>query len=149
VVSIGQGIIGSAAEENTRKRVNWEEGASYLLPCSKGIACGWIHKKLDTDDSKREKNNTAEGVGRPTSDVRDVMIYALKVSPDTLLSMKGNISEDTQCWVKKAYELFGQCLAKTGTDGTSDDGSGAIEGILLSDEESLMMSLILELVQDL
>lgn len=43
-MSIGEGIIGSAAEERDRKRVRWEAGSSYLLPCAKGIACGWIHR---------------------------------------------------------------------------------------------------------
>ena len=51
VFSIGRGIIGSASEENGRKRVNWTEGSSYLLPASKGIACGWIHKPTASTDN--------------------------------------------------------------------------------------------------
>ena len=72
VFSIGRGIIGSASEENGRKRVNWTEGSSYLLPASKGIACGWIHKPTastdnhntaDTDNAKtdsQKKDDTAK-----------------------------------------------------------------------------------------
>lgn len=151
VLSIGQGIIGSAAEENTRKRVNWEEGASYFLPQSKGIACGWINKKIAVDESK---NVTAVGdsTSRQASsdtDTKDVVIYALKISPDALQSMEEeDMPEDTPCWVKKSYELFRQCLAKNGVqEDTSDAGSTAIEGIPLSDEESLAMNLIVELAQ--
>jgi hypothetical protein len=40
--SIGEGIIGSAYEESTRKQLHWTQGSSYLLPKFTGIACGWV-----------------------------------------------------------------------------------------------------------
>ena len=44
MLSIGEGIIGSASEERGRKRLDWHQGSSYLLPRHDGIACGWIHE---------------------------------------------------------------------------------------------------------
>ena len=171
VFSIGRGIIGSASEENGRKRVNWTEGSSYLLPASKGIACGWIHKPTastdnhntadtdnansqkkddkttakesdgdakteiglatdnsnlatDTDNSDGQKNGSnAAAANKTTEDsaatttennlassttimeeVKDVIIYVLKVSPETLDNMNKNTSDDGNhlpCWVKE------------------------------------------------
>lgn len=154
VLSIGQGIIGSAAEENRRKRVNWEEGSAYLLPCSKGIACGWIHKIADDPESgKSDTSDEGDSTSIPPTDATDdVVIYVLKVSPETLQNMEDVDPEQTECWVMKAYELFRQCLAKsqppndnTQKDKSDDNGNIAMGGIPLSDEESLMMNLIIEL----
>ena len=44
MLSIGEGIIGSASEERGRKRLDWNQGSSSLLPRHDGIACGWIHE---------------------------------------------------------------------------------------------------------
>eukprot|EP00569_Conticribra_weissflogii_P011555 CAMPEP_0171384958 /NCGR_PEP_ID=MMETSP0879-20121228/38741_1 /TAXON_ID=67004 /ORGANISM="Thalassiosira weissflogii, Strain CCMP1336" /LENGTH=310 /DNA_ID=CAMNT_0011897249 /DNA_START=20 /DNA_END=952 /DNA_ORIENTATION=+ len=63
VFSIGKGIIGSAAEENSRTKVDWDEGRSYFFPCLKGIACGWIHKQDGSENNKnsRKKVDWEEG----------------------------------------------------------------------------------------
>ena len=87
--SIGRGIIGSAAEENSRRLVNWSDGSSYLLPASKGIACGWIHKDNETAiDTANEKSvNDTNNAEIPTDstttsntqtaiDVKDLIVYA-------------------------------------------------------------------------
>ncbi|KAL7525063.1 hypothetical protein ACHAXR_000841, partial [Thalassiosira sp. AJA248-18] len=152
-------IIGSAAEENSRNRVDWEEGESYLLPCSKGIACGWIHKHTTNDDDDGESDKSdglAPTNSRTLGDATaDVVIYALKVSPETLQSMESNgLPEETSCWVKKSLELFHQCLAKlqpqnddSQQDKSNDDSNIAGGGIPLSEEESLTMNLIVELAQ--
>jgi len=154
VLSIGQGIIGSAAEENERKAVNWEEGSAYLLPCLKGVACGWIHKRIDDTDNKKDDNaeNDSTTIVRD-DDIDDVVLYVLKVSPETLQSMEGKNTDDMSCWVGKSYELFRQCLAKSqpqngdGQKVKSDDKDATTEGILLSDEESSTMSLIAALAE--
>lgn len=234
VLSIGRGIIGSASEENGRKRVNWTEGSSYLLPASKGIACGWIHKPTastdngstagtdyiktdtqtngsintdakeethgdvkteiglatdnnnlttDTDNSDGQKNgsntaatnNTKEDSAATTTEnnlassttimeeVKDVIIYVLKVSPETLDNMNKNTSDDGNhlpCWVKESYKLLLQCLNNETQanerqhnidmkNGITDDGreKNDLEGIPLSDDECVTMNLIVELVQ--
>ena len=230
VLSIGRGIIGSASEENGRKRVNWTEGSSYLLPASKGIACGWIHKPTastdngstaDTDNAKTDSqkkddtekeadghakteiglatdnnnlgtdtdnkdgqkngsntavaNNTKEDSAATTTEnnlaasttimeeVKDVIIYVLKVSPETLDNMSMNTSDTDNplpCWVKESYKLLLQCLNnKTQANEqqhvtdmengiTDDDGEkNDLEGIPLSDDECVTMNLIVELAQ--
>lgn len=164
--------------------MNWSEGSSYLLPASKGIACGWIHKPANTDaanndnetaaakDSKKNDDSTAKTEKQLTdstattntqtaSDVKDMIVYALKVSPETLESMNSkSTQEELPCWVQKSYELFQQCLSteKMKADqrddakqNTTDDGveeTNELEGIKLSNDESLSMNLIIELALD-
>lgn len=169
VLSIGQGIIGSAAEEHKRKRVHWESGSSYLLPCSKGIACGWIHKPAtaaadDTENGKSENITSTTTTTSSTTNnayTEDVVIYSLKASPETLLGMKDkNLDKDVSCWVKLSYELFQQRLAKSSQLQTHDDDGGgqkkensedveneATDDISLTEEESMTMSLIIELAK--
>ena len=50
--SIGEGIIGSAYEESTRKQLNWVRGTSYLLPKCTGIACGWVVQYYDSQQEQ-------------------------------------------------------------------------------------------------
>lgn len=142
MLSVGQGIIGSAAEENGRKRVDWEEGSAYILPCAKGLACGWIHK-IDKDDSNNKQEST---VGGDCTRNSDVVIYALKVSPETLTD-EGTSKETWPCWVQKSYELFRKCLEKKEPEssGDSSDDENNLRGIPLSKEDSLSMELIVEL----
>ena len=52
IQSIGKGIIGSAAEENSRKHVNWKENSSYFLPFYSGFACGWINRTKPAEEKK-------------------------------------------------------------------------------------------------
>ena len=63
VFSIGRGIIGSAAEENSRKHVNWTQHSCYLLPASKGIACGYIHKPAAVDVDTKSESTKMNGDG--------------------------------------------------------------------------------------
>ena len=153
VLSIGRGIIGSAAEENSRKHVNWTQYSCYLLPASKGIACGYIHKPAAVDvDTKSESTKMNGNAAISQSSNKDVILYALKVSPETLES---RIPDDVPCWVSDAYSLFQQCLPtklKDSDSTTNENGSGSgnnnnLEGIPLSEEQSVKMNLIVELVQ--
>ena len=83
---------------------------------------------------------------------KDVILYALKVSPETLES---RIPDDVPCWVSDAYSLFQQCLPtklKDSDNTTNENGSGSgnnnnLEGIPLSEEQSVKMNLIVELVR--
>jgi len=165
--------------------VNWSEGSSYLLPASKGIACGWIHKpttydttdndannnrtvaatanEKNEDDAKAEKLPTDSSTTTNTqtaSDIKDMIVYVLKVSPETLERMNNkSIPDDLPCWVQKSYELFQQCLSTEKikadqqgdtkqNDSTTDEEKNELEGIKLSNDESLSMNLIIELALD-
>ena len=156
-----------------------------MLPASKGIACGWIHKPAstysdannvtptDTDDTANEKNDGNTKAEIPTDsattnkqtavDVKDMIVYALKVSSETLVSMNDKPTpENLPCWVQKSYELFQQCLSAKNikaeqpndtkqNDNKTDDGvdeRNELEGIKLSNDESLSMNLIIELALD-
>ena len=120
--SIGEGIIGSAYEESTRKQLDWVRGTSYLLPKCTGIACGWVvrHgpgavKDDDDDDDETMSDNKSTDVSVDTAAAADaVIMYSLKISSTDLQSMihalptddtvSGGTSPST--WVVKARELF-------------------------------------------
>jgi len=151
-----------------------------LLPASKGIACGWIHKPDNTEatadnnatsDTANEQNDDSTAKAeipadsstttnniQSTSDVKDMIVYALKVSPETLEMSNKSTSDDLPCWVQKSYELFQQCLSteKIKAEQPNDDTKqntdavekNELEGIKLSNDESLSMNLIIELALD-
>ena len=59
--SIGEGIIGSAYEEASRKQLlHWIEGTSYLLPKCTGIACGWVAVVVVAVDVKANQEGNAD-----------------------------------------------------------------------------------------
>lgn len=156
--SIGEGIIGSAAEEGSRIIVHWKEGCAYLLPHCQGIACGWI-PKLAVENEKNDDATAGDSANNktPFSDISDVVIYSLKVSPDTLSTESSDLPADASSWVRKSHELFHRCLANIRSIREANSGDGAITiesshdddvrgGIELSNDESLLMSEIIVLV---
>ena len=105
--------------------MNWKEGESYFLPCSKGIACGWIHSPIAPDDTATKANSINDDTTSTTEKEQaasdettapedDIVIYSLKVSHETLKGLPPNLPEDDEasCWVKKSLGLFRSCLAK-------------------------------------
>ena len=144
--SIGKGIIGSAAEEGSRKVISWKQGSAYLLPHLEGIACGWIQKHAIESESD---DNSASPKCSNISDICDVIIYTLKVSQDTLSTwtVGCDFPTDASSWVRKSHELFHRCLAKKvpskEVDGSKNEYS--LGGIELSDDEASLMSVIIEL----
>lgn len=155
--SIGKGIIGSAAEEGSRTIVHWKEGCAYLLPHCQGIACGWI-PKFAVENEKNDDATAGDSADNktPFSDISDVVIYSLKVSPDTLSTESSDVPADASSWVRKAHELFHRCLANSMPMQKVNDGNGTTTidsshdddvrgGIELSNNESLLMSEIIEL----
>ena len=159
MLSVGQGIIGSAAEENSRKRVEWATGSSYFLPCSKGIACGWIHK-LDESGNSTETYDNKKADSSDDGE-REVIVYALKVSPETLLSMDDNLPDSMSPWVKMSHNLFSKCIANLSakrTETEEDDritnektncvNENPIEGISMSAIESVNVRDIIRLVEE-
>jgi hypothetical protein len=134
IQSIGKGIIGSAAEENSRKHANWKEGSSYFLPFCSGIACGWINreKKSNTDDDNdNDVKNSSLG------DDDNVILYTMKVSPSDLKDMqKEDGTQQLSPWVMKAIELFGSI----------GDNIESSDEFMLSSEQSAKVCEIIELV---
>ncbi|KAL3768400.1 hypothetical protein ACHAW5_000767 [Stephanodiscus triporus] len=188
VLSVGEGIIGSAAEERSRRRLDWREGSSYLLARSDGMACGWIHKRggggggdnvrgerrndygeADEGGGSATPNDDDDG-GPTTTDVDDVVLYSLKVSAETLRGMEDAVPEGASTWVRRSRELFLGRLAGERTDDAlrrrrprnsddrvEEDGGGddsrddrtiaPPEGIVLTDDETLTMRLVIDLAR--
>ncbi len=161
--SIGKGIIGSAAEEGSRKCVYWKEDTAYILPHCQGIACGWVHKLPDEIES-----NVDTIIEYPTdsvsiADTRDVVIYSLKVTPEMFPSVVeewDGVPDGASSWVRKAHELFHQCLTNNrvqiqqindggniSNNGTPHDDSDR-GGVELSNDESSLMSIIIDLASN-
>lgn len=131
--SIGEGIIGSAAEENSRKLVNWKQGSSYFLPCS-SCACGWVNKTTIGDE--RSSSSSSDHFAKNRSGDDDVILYTLKVSPDDLEMMrKEDETQQLSPWVAKAIQLFGLI-----------DNEESCDEIMLSLEQCAKMSEIIDLL---
>lgn len=139
IQSIGKGIIGSAAEENSRKHVNWKEGSSYFLPLSSGIACGWINRTKPAEEKKSSTDDDNDDNVKDSSsgDDDNVILYTMKVSPSDLEDMqKEDETQQLSPWVMKAIKLF----ESIGDNKDSSDES------MLSLEQSAKVSEIIELV---
>jgi hypothetical protein len=140
IQSIGKGIIGSAAEENSRKHANWKEGSSYFLPLS-SLACGWVNKSKIAEEKKSSTDNNDDNdndvKNSSSGDDDNVILYTMKVSPSDLKDMqKEDESQQLSPWVMKAIKLFGSI----------GDNNESSDEILLSSEQSAKVSEIIELV---
>ena len=139
IQSIGKGIIGSAAEENSRKHVNWKEGSSYFFPLSSGIACGWINRTKPAEEKKSSTvdENDDNIKGSSSGDDDNVILYTVKVSPSDLKVMqKEDETQQLSPWVMKAIKLFGSI-------GNNEESS---DEFMLTSEQSAKVSEIIELV---
>ncbi len=155
VFSIGKGIIGSAAEENSRKKVDWDEGGAYFFPCLHGIACGWIHKEDGSENNDSDvARNSADGE-------MEVVIYVLKVSSDVLLNDGEEMPPNKPQWVKKMQLLFSNNIGSISSEGNEDGNTSEfkiiegcsetqnpMEGIRLTDEDSERIREIIRLVNE-
>jgi hypothetical protein len=71
IQSIGEGIIGSSDEEQTRKDlVDWSEGNFFLVPTTEGKAAGWIHTNKDNikDTTNESSSSQSETTPEKTQD---------------------------------------------------------------------------------
>mmetsp|Transcript_2277 Transcript_2277/g.3459 ORF Transcript_2277/g.3459 Transcript_2277/m.3459 type:complete len:250 (+) Transcript_2277:76-825(+) len=117
IQSIGKGIIGSAAEESSRKFVNWKQGSSYFLPCSSGIACGWVNTTTITDEKSSTTDNDDVKNTPGGGEDDNVVVYTMKVSPrDLERNQKEEETQQLSPWVAKAVELFGSLSSKESND---------------------------------
>lgn len=152
VFSIGKGIIGSAAEENSRTKVDWDEGRSYFFPCLKGIACGWIHKQDGSENNKSDVTaNSAD------SDM-EVVIYMLKVSSEVIDDGE-KLPINMPQWVKQMHQIFCKNVGVISPEGNEDktnneckkteegnETRSPMEEMFLSEEDSESIREIIRLV---
>ncbi len=115
------------------------------MPHLEGIACGWIQKLAI--ESERDDNSSSPKCStnnRVVSDVCDVVIYSLKVSPDTLSTwaVGCDFPAGASSWVRNSHELFHRCLVNKVTRSNNEYSLGGTE---LSDDEASLMSVIIEL----
>jgi hypothetical protein len=86
--SIGTGIIGSSAEEKSRRDLDWSEGSMYLVPSNGGKAMGWIHTTNKNSSSSENDDEDKPG--------GHAIMQIVKVPADKLLSTDGDDSENTE-----------------------------------------------------
>jgi hypothetical protein len=99
--SIGTGIIGSSAEEKSRKDLDWSEGSMYLVPSNGGKAMGWIHTTNKKSSSSSENENDDED--KPSG---HAIMQIVKVPADKLLSTDGDDSENSEDDEKNWVSVF-------------------------------------------
>jgi hypothetical protein len=66
IYAIGQGIVGSEAEESMRQTVAWKEGGVYLVPSNGGKAVGWVHKVVADKMTKESSSTSPAGAATAT-----------------------------------------------------------------------------------
>ena len=103
--SIGQGIVGSQAEEKLRKVMDWNEGNFYFVPSTGGRAVGWIHKAEAAEDKE------PKGVGG----LADAVIA--KVPAACVESDSQREDDDAQSWHNSLVSLCRKYDSQTLTEG--------------------------------
>ena len=144
IYSIGKGVIGSKDEEESRRRVNWIEGASFLLPYSKGVATGWIHGAAeDVDDNEADQSDEKPNTNFTGKDgiVEPVVFYAIKATPDAIKSLSDYMPSGAPAWVVAAHELL-DCADETDTSSVHE-----VEGLMKSADETLKVSQVIDLAE--
>ncbi len=108
------------------------------MPCSSGIACGWVNtttitkEKISTDDNVDAKNPSGGG-----GEDDNVVVYTMKVSPrDLERNQKEDETQQLSPWVAKAVELFGSLS----NEGSSDEQMISSE---LADKVSEIFNLVM------
>eukprot|EP00977_Amphora_coffeiformis_P024407 scaffold15735_cov152-Amphora_coffeaeformis.AAC.5 len=121
--SLGQGIIGSEAEEKMRKVMPWEASGIYFVPSTGGKAVGWVHKNIVEKSLDVKRSSEASKVAG--GGIADLLIA--KIPEDCLdakdNNQKGKEKDDDSPWIKSLIALCRKYNAKSGNDG---DGFVAI-----------------------
>ncbi|EJK65353.1 hypothetical protein THAOC_13794 [Thalassiosira oceanica] len=138
-----EGILGSKAEKESRRQVSWIEGASFLLPYSKGVATGWIHRaaqdvdgnEADQKDEKLDKNFTGK------DGVEPIVFYAIKATSDAIKSLNDYMPTDVPPWIMAAHELL------DGADEADTPFVHEIGGFVKSADETLKVSQVIDLAE--
>ena len=119
-------------EESQRKVLDWKEGNAYFLPINKGVACGWICKRKQTDDkSDTEQKYLCTG----ENDQQQTTIYVMKA---TTQAIDDDIDNKAPSWALKAKESFTSLIQTEVTAKEDDDSKSSVglEGIGLTAKDS-------------
>ena len=110
VKKIGNGIVGSAAEEEGRKSVEWEKGHAYLVPSTAGKAVGWVCVAKEGDRIASIKDGCTAG---------PVEAYMLKATTNALEQADDGQLEN---WALQIRAIFKEELESL-DDSSSDKDS--------------------------
>lgn len=108
--SIGQGIVGSQAEEKMRREMSFQESSLYFYPSNGGKAVGWVHKmtmdaSFSTEEtSDKESNTRMERPGGPAE------ILIAKIPADCISTTKkektsDDIKDEDNPWSQTLVDL--------------------------------------------
>ena len=115
--SLGQGVIGSGAEEKMRKVMSWEEGGCYFVPAIPGgNAVGWVHKTAVEEDSEFGVDESSE-----SKDARGGLagLVIAKVPSDCLdVGDKKEGEDEDSPWIPTLISL----CRKYASESTNEDG---------------------------
>mmetsp|Transcript_625 Transcript_625/g.1080 ORF Transcript_625/g.1080 Transcript_625/m.1080 type:complete len:293 (+) Transcript_625:40-918(+) len=95
IKSIGQGIIGSSSEEESRKQLDWDEGDIYLVKSNGGKAVGWTHclNKQEEDTTDTVKSIANKDKSASSSAAKPAILITIKI-PLNKMSEDTSSSED-------------------------------------------------------
>lgn len=96
IKAIGEGVVGSKTEQESRQRVSWEEGQATFLKANGGKVVGWVNNEKEDD-----KLLNADDVSQ------NVIFYSLKTTKDYL---KDAVVDDSDAWNSKLLSLFKRIL---------------------------------------
>ncbi len=150
VKSIGNGIIGSKVEEESRRVEEWERQHGYLYRSNGGKAVGWVNDKLHSDKDLNVSDIT-----------NDIVLYIVKVTQDLLERYKNGeliFVDENDCekssmlrfnpnafpnWVGSILEMFQKSLGalvdeteKVNKEATSSSSSSDAKKSLLRNDIS-------------
>ena len=136
--SIGTGIIGSSAEEQSRHVLDWAQGSVYFVPSNGGKAVGWVHtRKLPLAPSPEADSsevalmpNVASPIEQP---IGPAILYTIKIPvqslPEESIHLETNDNmEEPSSWVNIALSLCQKGLKQA---------KGEIYGLPAEDAEKL------------
>lgn len=126
--SIGQGIVGSEAEEKMRRKMKWQEKGIYFVPSSGGKAVGWVHKidtpsaSLENKNDKKDDSTEKPTESQPRSGPADILIA--KVPADEVFDTATADDSDntTRNWTCALIEM----CQKYSNQPTNEDGFVAV-----------------------
>lgn len=133
--SLGQGIIGSEAEEKMRKVMSWEEGGCYFVPSTGGKAAGWVHKMTATTTTEVSKPG-AKKIGESKETRGGLANLAIAKIPSDCLNAADDEDEAqeggpwTQSLLSLCRKYENSCEEKEGHVAVSKQDSESIKKIL-------------------
>lgn len=129
LMSIGKGIVGSANETKSRRRVEWgQQDSAHFLRQNGGKALGWVHVK---DDNTKEP-------------ICHAIMYSIKI-PLNLVERTEEDNRETSDWVRDVVSICMNSLSEKNDSTESKDGS-TMQGssVKLSEEDTAKLKKIID-----